>query len=117
MSRFLITRLFHGIMTMIIVVVLISALIYIAPVDPARLTFGQRSDVAAVELKTKQLGLDQPLYKQMLFYLRDVSPIAIVPIEQLKSNPYKGVSLLKAKNGQTLALKYPYLRESFQSGH
>ena len=116
MSRFIITRFFHGIITMIIVVVLISALIYIAPVDPARLSFGQRSDVSAVELKTKQLGLDQPLYRQMLFYLRDISPIAVVPVNKLNSNPYKGISLIKTGDEKTLALKYPYLRESFQSG-
>lgn len=116
MSRFLITRLFHGIMTMVTVVILISALIYIAPVDPARLTFGQRSDSAAVDLKTKQLGLDQPLYKQMFFYLRDVSPLAVVPFDQLDTNPYNGVSLFKTSDSKSLALKYPYLRESYQTG-
>jgi len=116
MSRFLITRLFHGIMTLVIVVVLISALIYIAPVDPARLTFGQRSDISAVELKTKQLGLDQPLYKQMLFYLRDVSPMAVIPSAGLEGNPYHGVALATVLGDMVLAIKLPYLRDSFQTG-
>ena len=59
------------------VIIIITSIIYLAPVDPAQLSFGQRADVATVDAKRKELGLDQPLYVQMLMYLRDVSPIAI----------------------------------------
>jgi len=84
MFSFLIGRIFHGVITLMIVVILISGIIYLAPVDPARLTFGQRSDTATIETKKKELGLDLPLYHQLFLYLKDLSPLAIV--EQNKSD-------------------------------
>jgi len=117
MFSFLIGRIFQGLLTMVIVVVLISAIIYLAPVDPARLTFGQRSDVATVEAKKKELGLDLPLYRQMLIYLRDISPVAIDDPGKLNGQPFNGVSLIPINQNSALLLKFPYFRESFQTGN
>ena len=97
------------------VIIIITSIIYLAPVDPAQLSFGQRADVATVDAKRKELGLDQPLYVQMLMYLRDVSPIAIhedSPANQEKYNYTKLIPLA----GKALVVKKPYLRSSFQSG-
>jgi len=60
-------------LVLVSVVILISAIIYIAPVDPARLTFGQRSDAEAVARKQKELHLDKPLFIQLGYYLNDIS--------------------------------------------
>ncbi len=77
MIRFLIKRFFYALATIAAVVVIITSIIYLAPVDPARLTFGQRSDMETIEAKRRQLGLDQPLYIQLAAYLNDISPISI----------------------------------------
>ena len=79
MLHYITRRLFYGILVLIMVITLVSSIIYLAPVDPASLTFGQRSDVESVEAKRQALGLDKPLYVQLLWYLRDISPIAVHP--------------------------------------
>ncbi len=116
MFSFIIGRIFHGLLTTILVVVLISSIIYLAPVDPARLTFGQRSDVKMVEAKKEALGLDQPLHKQLLYYLNDLSPVGIHAKELLNGNPYNDAALISIGNNKALVIKSPYLRESFQTG-
>jgi len=80
------------------------------------LTFGQRADIETMEAKRSALGLDQPLHIQLLYYLNDLSPIAV--LEDIKSNEdkYNFKRLLSFSNGNALVLKPPYLRESFQSG-
>lgn len=113
MFKFLITRLVNGIIVLGSVIVLISAIIYLAPVDPARLTFGQRSDVGTLEAKRIQLGLDKPLIVQLGYYLSDISPIAILPNERLNiHNIYSKIGF----ESRSLVLKSPYFRESYQSG-
>lgn len=98
-----------------LVVLIISSIIYLAPVDPERLTFGQRYDAKTLELKRQELGLDQPLYVQLAFYLRDISPIAVVKDtpENLKKYNY---SKLVPFGQSALVIKAPYFRESFQTG-
>lgn len=115
MFRFLLRRLAYGSLVMTLVVLIITSIIYLAPVDPTRLTFGQRSDNATVQAKKKELGLDQPLYVQLGMYLNDISPISIYgnyPQIQAKYNFFKILPL----GNKVLVFKKPYLRESFQTG-
>ena len=98
-----------------LVVVFITSIIYSSPVDPTRLTFGQRMDEETVQLKKKQLGLDLPLGKQIMLYMADLSPMAILNNERWETLPYKGIVLISGKR-KSLVLKWPYLRESFQNG-
>ncbi|MFT4535297.1 MAG: peptide/nickel transport system permease protein [Saprospiraceae bacterium] len=105
-----------SILVLISAVVLISSIIYLAPVDPARLTFGQRTDSAALERKQAELFLDKPLQIQMLYYLNDISPIGFGDGLRYES---KGISYFKpfgGKESKSLLFKVPYFRESFQSG-
>ncbi len=84
--------------------------------DPARLTFGQRTDSAALERKQAELFLDKPLHIQMLYYLNDISPIGFGDGFRYDS---KNISYFKpfgGKNSKSLLFKVPYFRESFQSG-
>lgn len=96
-------------------IVLISSIIYLAPVDPARLTFGQRTEGAALERKQAELFLDQPLHVQMLMYLHDVSPIGYGDGQRYAA---AGVSYYKLgpTDGSGVLLKMPYLRQSYQTG-
>ena len=100
---------------MILVVLIITSIIYLAPVDPTRLTFGQRSDNATVQAKKKELGLDQPLYMQLLFYINDLSPLSIHGQTKENQEKYHFFKLIPLGEN-AIVLKKPYLRESFQTG-
>ena len=103
-------------MVLVSAVVLISSIIYLAPVDPARLTFGQRTDSAALERKQAELFLDKPLHIQMLYYLNDISPVGFGDGARYET---KGISYFKPFGGsesKSILFKVPYFRESFQTG-
>ena len=96
MTKYILRRLFYGVFVLVFVVMIISSIIYLAPVDPERLTFGQRYDAETLELKRQELGLDRPLYIQLAYYLRDISPIAVVknaPENLKKYNFFKIVKI------------------------
>lgn len=115
MINFILKRLIYGSAVMVLVVLIITSIIYLAPVDPTRLTFGQRSDNATVQAKKKELGLDQPLYMQLAMYINDISPVSIhadLPENQEKYGYFKFIDV----GQKVLVLKSPYFRESFQSG-
>jgi len=107
---------FTSILVLISAVILISSIIYLAPVDPARLTFGQRTDSAAVERKQAELFLDKPLHIQMLYYLNDISPISFGDGQRYEKKNIPYTKILGGDDGRGLLLKIPYFRESFQSG-
>ena len=115
MLSYIIKRTLYGILVVFLVVIIISSIIYLAPVDPTRLSFGQRSDVETVEAKKKQFGLDQSLSVQLGFYLRDISPISMVSNELWDTGVYQGRKIVPGES-KSLVLKKPYLRESYQSG-
>ena len=90
----------------------------VLPGDPARMMLDQKEDPEQLALIRKNLGLDQPVWKQYLYYLNDLSPISIHAksgegYTSLASGKYKGTSLFSIGNS-TILLKYPYLRVSFQ---
>lgn len=103
-----------GVLSLIFVIVMITSIIFVSPVDPARLTFGQQFDQEMLDQKRQTLGLDLPLLSQIGIYLRDVSPIYIgssIP-EHLISTIGFETSVINYQ----IALKQPYLRESYQTG-
>jgi peptide/nickel transport system permease protein len=78
----------------------------------------QKEDPQQLALIRKNLGLDQPVWKQYLYYLNDLSPISIHQKKgnsytSLESKKYNGVKLISTKKS-TVLLKFPYLRMSFQ---
>jgi peptide/nickel transport system permease protein len=95
MWQYIIKKIAYGFIIIVTVVCTISSIIYLSPVDPARLSFGQLSDAKTVESKRKSMGLDQPLSKQLLYY--------------------SSFKLLGIGN-KVLLVKWPYMRESYQSG-
>jgi ABC-type dipeptide/oligopeptide/nickel transport system permease component len=80
--------------------------------DPSRLVMGQSGDAATQASIRKELYLDQPRWKQFLYYVNDVSPVAIHSTEEINRKKLKGFFI----GGETkLAFKVPYLRTSYQS--
>ncbi len=80
--------------------------------DPARLIVGQTGDKKTMENIRRDLYLDQPKWKQFVFYLNDVSPICIHSKEDIARKVLQGIFVgtdIKA------GLKIPYLRKSYQT--
>jgi len=120
MLRFIIKRLWYGILVLLGVVTVVFILFNILPGDPARMMLGQRADIASVEAINKDLGRDKPLYVQYFNFLNDVSPISVHQSENEESywyfdkTKYSGFKLIPFGSAG-LYLKKPYLRRSYQS--
>jgi peptide/nickel transport system permease protein len=114
MYKFILNKLFYGILVLIGVIFVIFALFNILPVDPARLTLGQRADVESVEAINKELGLDKPKYIQFLLYLNDLSPIAVHDNDAAAQEKYRYTKLY-ASGEKALVAKTPFLRRSYQT--
>lgn len=115
MIVFVIRRLLYGLLVIGLVTSVITSIIFLAPVDPAQLTFGQRADTGTVKAKTAELGLDQPLRVQLWRYLVDLSPVSVQKRSPENQRKYRYWPLV-GLGEQALVLKPPYLRESYQSG-
>lgn len=80
--------------------------------DPSRLIMGQTGDAATQANIRKELYLDQPKWKQFLYYVNDVSPVSIHSSNEIKEKKLKGFFI----GGETKAgIKVPYLRKSYQT--
>lgn len=118
MLRYLTHKILYGLITLFGVVTIIFFLFTVLPGDPARMMLDQKEDPEQLAQIRKNLGLDQPIWKQYLFYINDLSPISLhskseISYTSISSGKYDGISLLRTKKIEVL-LKYPYMRTSFQ---
>ncbi len=97
------------------VVTLVFFLFNVLPGDPARITMGQRSDLASIENVRKELHLDKPVWKRYVLYLNDLSPISLHQDNNTNVQKYNGIKIIGAKDGTSLFIKQPYLGRSYQS--
>jgi peptide/nickel transport system permease protein len=111
MIRYLIRRCVYGLLVMIGVVVTVFFL-FQGFGDPSRLVIGQRADAATQQNIRKEMYLDQPRWKQFVFYLNDISPIGIHTRDEIRT---KGIKGLFIGGATVMAIKWPYLRRSYQS--
>lgn len=111
MSKYLIRKLFYGILVLLGVVVVVFIL-FQGIGDPARLVMGQTGDSATLRNIRKELYLDKPLPTQLLHYVNDISPICLHHEDEIREKRLKGVFF----GGEWKAgIKIPYLRRSYQS--
>lgn len=101
----------YGVLVLIGVVVLVFFL-FQGFGDPSRLVMGQSGDAATQANIRKELYLDQPKWKQFLFYLNDVSPLSVHSRDDIAQKKLKGIFI---GGNYKLALKLPYLRRSYQT--
>jgi peptide/nickel transport system permease protein len=106
-----ISRLFYGSLVMLGVIVIVFFL-FQGFGDPARLILGQRADAGTLNNIRKVLYLDQPKWRQFLYYLNDVSPVSIYKEEEIKEKNIHGIGI---GNKTRLIIKFPYLRRSYQT--
>ncbi|MBL7762751.1 MAG: ABC transporter permease [Chitinophagaceae bacterium] len=111
MLKFIIKKALYGLLVLMGVVVLVFFL-FQGFGDPSRLVMGQTGDSATQSNIRKELYLDQPKWKQFLFYVNDVSPVSINTKEEIGKKNLKGIFI----GGNTkIGLKIPYLRKSYQT--
>lgn len=80
--------------------------------DPARMIVGQTGDKKTMDNIRKDLYLDQPRWKQFVYYLNDVSPICIHSKEDIAKKELKGLFI---GSNIKFGVKIPYLRKSYQT--
>ena len=111
MLKFILKKIGYGFFVLVGVVVLVFVL-FQGFGDPSRLVMGQTGDAKTQAAIRNELYLDQPKWKQFLFYLNDVSPLSIYPKEEIEKKSLNGIFV----GGDTkLGIKLPYLRKSYQT--
>jgi len=107
----------YALLTLFGVVTVVFLLFTILPGDPARMMLGQNETAEQVAIVKKKFGFDQPISVQYLRYLNDLSPISFHSKNPedytFLSEKYKAAEMFSVGNTQ-IAIKVPYLRESFQ---
>lgn len=114
MGRYFTRKLLYGLAVMAGVVVVVFLIFNILPGDAARMTLGQRSDVQSLEAVRKEFGLDRSKPAQFLYYVNDLSPVGLHENTAEAKAKYGYISLLSIGE-RTIALKWPYLRRSYQT--
>lgn len=81
--------------------------------DPAVMLAGQSGNAETIRNIRADLRLDLPVWKQLLHYVNDLSPVCIHERETIKQKSLRGIFW-----GDELAvgLKVPYLGKSYQTG-
>ena len=118
MFSYILNKIFYGLLTLFGVVTVIFFLFNILPGDPARMMLDQREDSEQLQNIRKKYGFDQPISTQYFYYLNDLSPISVHSnntenYTHLTEDKYSFKKLFTISEN-TVVLKYPYLRKSFQ---
>lgn len=118
MLKYLLQKIGYALLTLFGVITVIFLLFNILPGDPARMMLGQNETAEQVAIVKKKYGFDQPLAKQYLYYINDLSPLSFhsTNLEDytfLSPKKYTASKLFKVSN-TNIVFKFPYLRESFQ---
>ncbi len=114
MIQYILRKIIYGLLVLAGVVIIVFMLFNILPGDPARLTLGQRADVASIEAINKELGLDKPILTQFLMYVNDLSPISVHEHTEKNKEKYEYNELLTVGE-KVVVIKVPYLRRSYQT--
>ena len=118
MIAYLFQKIGYAFLTLFGVVTVIFLLFNILPGDPARMMLGQNETAEQVAIVKKKYGFDQPLGKQYLYYINDLSPLSFHSLHEedysfFSYDKYNGFEVFTV-GGTNVVLKAPYLRESFQ---
>ncbi|NBL64091.1 ABC transporter permease subunit [Flavobacterium sp. NST-5] len=118
MIRYLLHKIGYALLTLFGVVTVIFFLFTVLPGDPARMMLDQNENSEQLAIVKKKYGFDKPVSTQYFYYLNDLSPLSFHSQNPddytfLAKEKYNATSLFSIAN-TTVAIKTPYLRESFQ---
>lgn len=114
MLQYTLKRLGYGFLVLLGVTLVVFFLFNVLPVNSARLTLGQRADVASVEAIEKELGLNLPMHQRLIKYIGEVSPLWIYEVNDENKARYDFTVLIPLGNS-ALTFKTPYLGRSYQT--
>lgn len=85
--------------------------------DATKMVAGQSSDSTTQANIRKELHLDEPVLKQFIYYLNDVSPICLHSKQDIENKKLKGLFIggENKPDSYRVGLKVPYLRKSYQT--
>lgn len=117
---YILRRIANGLLVMAGVVLIVFFLFNVLPVNSARLTMGQRSDISSVEAVEKEFRLNLPWHQRLLLYFNDLSPFSFHRLEDSDSPSYLKKEEVTYKkiisiNEVSLVLKSPNLGKSIQT--
>lgn len=120
MIQFITKRVLYGFLVLAGVITVVFLLFNVLPGDPARMLMGQRADEESLKIIQKDLGLDQPLSKQFVMYLNDLSPISVHDKNPedylyLDDEKYDYTELFNYGESGVVVVKTPYLRRSYNT--
>jgi len=115
---YILKKIGYALLTLFGVVTVIFLLFAILPGDPARMMLGQNENAEQLDIVKKKYGFDKPVSLQYLYYLNDLSPLSFHSTNPgdytyLSEDKYTAARLFTVSE-TNVALKWPYLRESFQ---
>ena len=113
--RYFFDRMLYSLLVLWGVVTLVFFLFNVLPADPARLTMGQRSDLASIENARHDLNLDKPLLTRYLLYINDLLPVSINSTDSTARRSYHYLGLFPLSKSKALVLKWPYLGRSYRT--
>jgi peptide/nickel transport system permease protein len=111
MIKYIARKILYGLLVLLGVVILVFIL-FQGFGDPSQLVMGQTGDAKTRENIRKELYLDQPKWKQFIYYLNDVSPICVYDKAEIEQKNLKGFFI---GGNKKFGIKLPYLRRSYQS--
>jgi peptide/nickel transport system permease protein len=107
----MIRRSFHALFVLLGIVLLVF-LMFQGIGDPDRMVVGQTGDQKTLLNIRQELNLDKPVWKQLMLYLNDVSPISINTTAEIDRKELKGLFI---GGEHKLGIKFPYLGRSYQT--
>jgi len=121
MFKYIIRRLFYGLLVLFGVVTIVFFLFNFKQGDPSLMLGGQNANQEILESIRHDLGLDLPLFDRYVLYLNDLSPISVHNSQYetshlfLDESKYSYVKIFDWNDDRTMVLKYPYLRRSYST--
>jgi peptide/nickel transport system permease protein len=114
MIQYTLKKLGYGFLVLVGVILVVFFLFNVLPVNSARLTLGQRADVASVEAIEKELGLNLPMHQRLLKYIGEVSPLWVYELNEENETRFD-YAVLVSLGSYGLTWKTPYLGRSYQT--
>jgi peptide/nickel transport system permease protein len=114
MVQYTLKKFGYGFLVLVGVILVVFFLFNVLPVNSARLTLGQRADVASVEAIEKELGLNLPMHQRLIKYIGEVSPVWIYDNNSENQARYNYTVLIPLGKA-ALTYKTPYLGRSYQT--
>lgn len=115
MIDYILRKLLYGFAVMLNIVVVVFFLFNVFPADLARMTQGQRNHAQSLEAVRKEFSLDKPIPVQFPYYLNDLLPAGFHQNTALEQQKYAYARLFSISKNNAVALKWPYLRRSYQT--